>query len=195
MSMNCHDVLGWLETGRPLQRWRAARHSAAARNAGRPNGRSPNGRGELAAAPPLSADLRQRWLDAAESPVETVPTPRRNSHRAVWLSAAIAATLLLGVGIAVEVFRSREHADHPNLPQVVIDDHGSDRKVGPITITAVDPATEFARIDEQLAQIQADVVGLSQDAQRLMAEQQIARLLADPRNWLAASETRPPISP
>jgi hypothetical protein len=69
------------------------------------------------------------------------------------------------------------------------------RRVGEIKIIEVDPVTEFTRIDERLGDMQADVAGMAQDAQRLLAQQQIERLLADHRNWLAATERQPLITP
>ena len=191
--MNCHDVLSWLEMGGRLQRLRAARHLRNCPQCQAAEQALSEWKSELAAAPPLSAELRQRWLDAAESSVDIVRAAPRSRHRIVWLSAAVAAILLVAVGIAVEAFRSGEHGDRANPPGIAI--NGPERHVGEIIITEVDPATEFARIDEHLAQLQGDVADLSIDAQRLMAEQQIARLLADHRNWLAASERQPPNSP
>jgi hypothetical protein len=191
--MNCLDVLPWLETGGRWQRFRAARHLRRCPRCQAAEQELSALKRELAAAPPLSAELRQVWLDAADSPVEVVHIAPRSRRRAVWLSAAVAVILLIAVGIAVEAFRSGGHGDRANPSGIAI--NGPERHVGEIIITEIDLATEFARIDEHLAQLQGDVAGLSLDAQRLMAEQQIARLLADHRNWLAASEKQPPISP
>jgi hypothetical protein len=190
--MNCHDVLSWLETGGRLQQLRAARHLRRCPKCQAAERSLSVWKSELAAAPPLSAELRQVWLEAAEAPVETVDIAPIGRRRVVWLSAAVAAILLIAVGIAVVAIRS---GGDRNPPQIVTNDRKLERHVGEIQITEVDPATQFARIDEHLAQLQGDIAGLSLDAQRLMAEQQIARLLADHRNWLAASEKRPPISP
>jgi hypothetical protein len=190
--MNCLDVLPWLETGGRWQRFRAARHLRRCPRCQAAEQALAELKRELAAAPPLSAELRQVWLDAADSPVEVVHVAPRGRRRAVWLSAAIAAILLIAVGIAVRAIHPGNQGDDVNHPEIATNNRGH---VGEIIITEIDLATEFARIDEHLAQLQGDVAGLSLDAQRLMAEQQIARLLADHRNWLAASEKQPPISP
>jgi hypothetical protein len=190
--MNCHDVLPWLETGGRLQRLRAARHLRGCPKCQAAEQALSELKTELAAAPPLSAELRQRWLDAADSPVDIVRAAPRRRRRVVWLSAAIAAILLIAVGIAVRAIHPWNQGEDVNHPEIASIDR---RHVGEIIITEIDPETEFARIDEHLAQLQGDIADLSLDAQRLMAEQQIARLLADHRNWLAASERQPPISP
>jgi hypothetical protein len=190
--MNCHDILPWLETGGRLRRSRASRHLRGCPKCHAAEQALSELKRELAAVPPLSAELLRRWLDAADSPVDIVRAAQRSRHRIVWLSAAIAAILLIAVGIAVRAIHPWNQGDDVNHPEIAANDR---RHVGEIIITEVDPVTEFARIDEHLAQLQGDVAGLSLDAQRLMAEQQIARLLADHRNWLAASERQPPISP
>ena len=140
---------------------------------------------ELAAAPPLSAELRQRWLDVADAPVEIGRTEPVKNRRLMWSSVAVVASLLIAVAIAVLISRSGHRED--TVP--------SDRYVGPITVVQVDPATEFARIDKRLGDLQAEVAGMALDAQRLLAEQQIDRLLADHRIWLAATERQPLTSP
>jgi hypothetical protein len=190
--MNCQDVLPWLETGWRWRRLRAARHLRSCSKCQAAEKALSELKSELAAARPLSAESRQRWLDAADSPVDIVRAAPRTKHRNVWLSAAIAAILLIAIGIAVRAIHPWNQGDDVNHPEIATNDR---RHVGEIIITEFDPATEFARIDEHLAQLQGDIAGLSLDAQRLMAEQQIARLLADHRNWLAASERQPPISP
>ncbi len=183
--MNCHDVLPWLETGGPLERHCAARHLRECPKCQAAEQALAALKSELAAAPPLSAKLRQRWLDVADTPVEIARAEPAKNRRLMWSSAAVAACLLIAVAVAIQVSRSGRREDTVT----------SGRHVGPITIVQVDPASEFARIDERLGDLQAEVAGMALDAQRLLAEQQIDRLLADHRNWLAATERQPIVSP
>jgi hypothetical protein len=184
--MNCHYVLPSLETGGPLERRRAARHLRDCPKCQAAERALAALKSELAAAPPLSAEMRQRWLEVADTPVEIARSESVKNRRLMWTSVAVAACLLIAVGIAVQIFHSVGRREE--IAQ-------SERHVGAITIVEVDPATEFARIDERLGDLQADVAGMAGDAQRLLAEQQIERLLADHRNWLAVTQRQPLISP
>ena len=183
--MNCHDVLPWLETGRPLERRRATRHLGHCPKCQAAERALAALKSELAAAPPLSAELRQRWLDVADTSVEIGRTEPATNRRLMWSSAAVAACLLIAVAVAIQVSRSGRREDLAT----------SDHYIGEITVVQVDPATEFARIDERLGDLQAEVAGMALDAQRLLAEQQIDRLLADHRIWLAATERQSMASP
>jgi len=50
-------------------------------------------------------------------------------------------------------------------------------------------------MDERLAQVQSEMAALADDAQRLMAQQQIDRIFADNRNLLATSQSNLPNTP
>jgi hypothetical protein len=183
--MNCHDVLPWLETGGPLERRRAARHLHDCPKCQAAERALAALKSELATVPPLSAELRQRWLDVADIQVEIARTEPAKNRRLMWSSVAVTACLLIAVAVVVQVSRFGRREGGPP----------SNRQVGEITVVQVDPATEFARIDERLGDLQADVAGMAQDAQRLLAAQQVERLLADHRNWLTATERQPMTSP
>jgi hypothetical protein len=192
--MNCHDVLPWLETGGPLRRRRAARHLRDCPKCRAAEQALAALKSELGVVPPLSAELHQRWIETADTPVEVVRTQPAKNRRLMWSSVAVAACLLIAVGIVVLVGHFGNHENRPTPPQLVVNDGGT-RRVGEIKIIEVNPATEFARIDERLGDMQADVAGMAQDAQRLFAQQQIERLLTDHRNWLVATERQPLITP
>jgi hypothetical protein len=100
----------------------------------------------------------------------------RNWRRSAPWAAALAATLLIAVVLT--------RPTHP--PKVTSSD---ERHVGPIVVVAVDPASEFAQMDERLAQVQSEMAALADDAQQLMAQQQIDRIFADNRNLLATSQS------
>jgi hypothetical protein len=106
----------------------------------------------------------------------------RKSRRPLLWSAALAAALL----IAVVLTRP------PKSPDVTSTE---EHHVGPIVVVAVDPAIEFARMDERLARVQSEMAALADDAQRLMAQQQIDRILADNRNLLASLQSNWPNQP
>lgn len=106
----------------------------------------------------------------------------RNWRRSALWAAALAAALLIAVVLT-----------RPNQPPTATSTE--ERHVGPIVIVEVDPASEFARMDERLAQVQSEMAALADDAQRLMAQQQIDRIFADNRNLLATSQSNWPNSP
>jgi hypothetical protein len=213
--MNCHDVLPWLETGGPLQRRRAVRHLRDCPKCRAAEQALAALKSELGVVPPLSAELQQRWIETADTPVEVVRTEPVKNRRLMWSSVAVAACVLIAVAIMTRAFHIGGHGDatrlvnddqkaqpevqsfmgHENATRLVNDDAGSSRRVREIKIVEVDPATEFDRIDDRLGEIQADVAGMAQDAQRLLAQQQIERLLTDHRNWLVATERQPLITP
>jgi hypothetical protein len=105
---------------------------------------------------------------------------RRPVH---WSAALAAAALAAALMIAVVLTRP------PKSPDVTSTD---ERHVGPIVVVAVDPASEFARMDERLAQVQSEMTALADDAQRLTAQQQIDRIFADNRNLLVTSQSNWP---
>jgi hypothetical protein len=118
-------------------------------------------------------------------PVATKPVgARREASSRNWRGPALwAAALAAAVLIAVVLIR-------PNQPPKLTST--DERHVGPIVIIEVDPAREFARMDERVAQVQSEMAALADDAQRLMAQQQIDRIFADNRNLLATSQSNWP---
>ena len=115
--------------------------------------------------------------------VGTQSEPLSRSWRgpALW-AAALAAVVLFAVVLT-----------RPNQPPKLTST--DERHVGPIVAVEVDPAREFARMDERLAQVQSEMTALADDAQRLMAQQQIDRIFADNRNLLATSQSNWPNTP
>jgi hypothetical protein len=106
----------------------------------------------------------------------------RNWRRPALWAAALAAALLIAVILT-----------RPNQPPTATS--SDERHVGPIVVVEVDPASEFARMDERLAQVQGEMAALADDAQRLMAQQQIDRIFADNRDLLATSQSNWPNTP
>jgi hypothetical protein len=106
----------------------------------------------------------------------------RNWRRPALWAAALATALLIAVVLT-----------RPNQPPTATSTE--ERHVGPVVVVEVDPASEFARMDERLAQVQSEMTTLADDAQRLMAQQQIDRIFADNRNLLATSQSNLPNTP
>jgi hypothetical protein len=111
---------------------------------------------------------------------------RKSRRPQLWSAALAAAALAAALLIAVVLTRP------PKPPDVTSTD---ERHVGPIVVVEVDPANEFARMDERLARVQSEMTALADDAQRLMAQQQIDRILADNRNLLASLQSKWPNQP
>src|SRR5690242_16857434 len=120
--MNCHDVFPWLETGGSVRRWQAARHMRRCPKCRAAVEALATWKSELAAAPPLSVELRQRWLDAADEAVEVVRAGPSSDRRIVWFSIAVAACLVVAVGIAALMLRSGKPVERPNPSLITRDD-------------------------------------------------------------------------
>jgi hypothetical protein len=135
-------------------------------------------------SPSDSSDERARMVEPVTTKVvgtQSEALSRSWRRPALW-AAALAAALLIAVVLT-----------RPSQPPRVTS--SEERHIGPIVVVEVDPASEFARMDERLAQVQGEMAALADDAQRLMAQQQIDRIFADNRDLLATSQSNWPNTP
>lgn len=119
--------------------------------------------------------LAQRLAPANTESKPTVNVGKRS--RRIRRMALWAAALAAAACVAIVVNRPIEP------PPPIHEEH----RFGPIIMSELDPQPIYTRMDQRIAQTQSDVAKLIDEAAKLQAEQQIARLLADNRELKGAA--------
>ena len=172
--MNCDDFLPAIETGGLLARLRARRHAAECARCSKVYAEFTTLKRQWsnAAPPPLAPRQRQMWKNAAT--VESGSAPSRLG----WITFAGG---LAAVGVCVVIFivvrpaRELVKVEPPPLPSRTI--------VSDVTVTDLVPAREFDALSDAVDQLDADLVKLRRDAQRLEARQELAMTLERFGTW------------
>lgn len=188
--MKCEQFLPWLESGSYVRAALARQHARRCESCRAAERMLDEVKQELADSDPLPERLKQAFLTMGETKAVRLPEPAED-HRAraaLWLAVLAAAVL---IAISPWLFSLRRHAEVAEQMR----DHdstqpGEQRRVGPIIILTVDSAGELAQLEVELAALKTQLNAATADAQRLSAEQELARVLVDYHGLLAGNDAK-----
>lgn len=161
--MKCEDFLPSWQTGGWWRRLAARRHAARCPRCAAVRQRFAAALQGFAEPAAVSAELRARWCDAAES-TPVVAADRSASHgtygrRNLALACAASLAAVVAVGLWLWPEGARE----------------GDRQVA--TVVEVDAAPEFVRLESSLALLDQELQLVEQEIERMQARQLAADLL------------------
>ncbi len=190
IAMKCEQFLPWLESESYVPTALARQHARRCESCRAAGRLLDQVKWELTTSDPLPERLKQAFLTMGETRAVRLPEPAENhrSHAARWLAVLAAAVL---IGISPWLFSPSRQADVAEL----VRDHdsvqpGGHRRIGPITIVIVDSAGELAQLEVDLAALKTRLKATTADAQRLSAEEELARVLMDYQRLLAGNDAK-----
>jgi hypothetical protein len=170
--MNCDDFLFALETGGIWGRWAARRHAARCAVCQRAWAKWQLLKAELAAAPPLTGQQRERWQRIAQSgQVQPGPHYARRGFMLV-----VAASVLL----VLFFWSVRNRHGPPGEPPSKLS-ASTPIRVLPITPESI--AQEVAPLEQALPHMEMELAALSKRAALIDLKRQTEELLEEYQHW------------
>jgi hypothetical protein len=188
--MKCEQFMPWLESGSYVRAALARRHARRCKSCRAAARLLDEVKQEFADSAPLPEWLKHAFLNTGETTAVSLPESIdvHRSRAGLWL-ATLAAVVL--IAILPWLFNLRRHAE---IAEQVRDHEpaqpGEHRHVGPITILTIDSARELAQLEVDLAALKTQLNAATVDAQRLSAEQELARVLVDYHRLLVGNDAR-----
>jgi len=174
--MNCDTFLADLEMGNFLEPRRARGHARTCPQCAAALAAMNAAREEMAAAPPLTPELRRLWAEAAETNLVR-PLEQRRRFSLLIVIAANACLFLLYLGFELQNPRvapmERQVAERTNAQEI---DNAA-------RVVVIDPARELAELSEAVDELEGELKEIARLAERREAERQFAVLLKRVEVW------------
>jgi hypothetical protein len=181
--MKCEQFFPWLESESYVRAALARQHARRCESCRAAASMLDEVKQGLAASEPLPERLKHAFLTVGETMPVVLPE-QAEDHRSrarLWLAALAAAVL---IAISPWLISLSRHADVAEQAR----DHYSAQS--DITMLTVDSAQELAQLEVNLAALNAQLIAATVDAQRLSAEEELARMLVDYHRLFAGNDVR-----
>ena len=170
--MKCEDVWPNLETGGWWRRWRATVHIRRCSRCAAEAELLQDFRQQMATSRPLSAEQRELWLAAVET-----PSVQPRSRVVTWTRVAIGATAVAAcVALAIVVWFERRGI--PAIPPGPGGRSVATVTESPVQAEEVDVSEELARLAQEISRSEAELRDLVEQARLRQAGRELEILLA-----------------